>query len=90
VLYATDTRDCAAYPLKAGCTQQSRGLVTRHLHEAALQRMHEGATRGAMRRPRCIAKHPLASLTYRIFEKPRFLLRGRRGAGTEMAFATLS
>ena len=39
VLYAAEPRDCAACPLKARCTQQSRRLVTRHLHEAALQRM---------------------------------------------------
>jgi transposase len=90
VLYAAEPRDCAACPLKAGCTQQSRRLVTRHLHEAALQRMHERATPGAMRLRRCIVEHPFASLKYRIFEKPRFLLRGRWGAGTEMAFATLS
>lgn len=90
VLYAAELRDCAACPLKARCTQQSRRMVSRHLHEAALQRMHERATPAAMRLRRCVVEHPFASLKYRIFEKPRFLLRGRWGAGTEMAFATLA
>jgi transposase len=90
VMYAAEPRDCGTCPLKARCTQQSRRLVTRHLHEAALQRMHERATTEAMRLRRCTVEHPFASLKYRIFEKPRFLLRGRWGAGTEMALATLS
>jgi transposase len=90
VLYAAEPRDCAACPLKARCTQQSRRLVTRHLHEAALQRMHDRATPWAMRLRRCTVEHPFAGLKYRIFEKPRFLLRGRWGAGTEMSLATLA
>jgi hypothetical protein len=49
VLYAAEPRDCAACPLKARCTQQSRRLVTRHMYEAALQRMHDRATPWAMR-----------------------------------------
>ena len=89
VLYAAEPRDCAACPLKARCTQQSRRLVTRHLYEAALQRMHDRATPWAMRLRRCTVEHPFAGLKYRIFEKPRFLLRGRWGAGTEMSLATL-
>ena len=52
--------------------------------------MQTRATPEAMRLRRCTVEHPFASLKYRIFEKPRFLLRGRWGAGTEMAFATLS
>jgi hypothetical protein len=42
-----------------------------------------------MRLRRCVVEHPFASLKYRIFERPRFLLRGRWGAGTEMSLATL-
>jgi transposase len=89
VVYAAEPHDCAACPLKVRCTQQSRRLVSRHLHEAALQRMHARATPEVMRLRRCTVEHPFASLKYRIFEKPRFLLRGRWGAGTEMALATL-
>jgi hypothetical protein len=39
---------------------------------------------------RCCAEHPFASLKYRIFGHPRFLLRGRRGAQTEISLAVLS
>jgi transposase len=42
-----------------------------------------------MRLPRCVVEHPFASLKYRIFEKPQFLLRDRWDAGTEMSLATL-
>jgi transposase len=42
-----------------------------------------------MKRRRCTVEHPFAGLKYRIFEQPRFLLRGLAGAGTEMAIATL-
>jgi len=63
--------------------------VSRHLHEEALTRMHARATPEAMRRRRCTVEHPFAGLKYRIFEKPRFLLRGLAGAATEMALATL-
>ena len=52
--------------------------------------MHERATPGAMRLRRCTVEHSFASLKYRIFERPRFLLRGRWGAGTEMVLATLA
>lgn len=89
VLYTAEPGDCGACPLKARCTQQSRRMVTRHLYEAALQRMHQRATPDAMRLRRCTVEHPFASLKYRIFEKPRFLMRGRWGAGTEMSLATL-
>jgi len=52
--------------------------------------MHARATPEAMRRRRCTVEHPFAGLKYRIFEQPRFLLRGLRGAATEMALATLA
>ena len=35
-------------------------------------------------------ERPFAELKYRIFEQPRFLLRGRWGAGTEMTLAVLA
>jgi len=34
-------------------------------------------------------QHPFASLKYRIFGHPRFLLRGRRGAQTETSLAAM-
>ena len=89
VIYAAEVGACGSCVLKARCTASARRFVARHLHEAALQRMQERATPAVMRLRRCVAEHPFASLKYRIFEKPRFLLRGRWGAGTEMSLATL-
>jgi hypothetical protein len=89
VIYAAEIGACGTCVLKARCTASPRRLVTRHLHEAALQRMHARATPELMRLRRCVVEHPFAGLKYRIFEKPRFLLRGRWGAGTEMSLATL-
>ena len=89
IIYAAEIGDCGTCVLKARCTTSPRRFVTRHLHEAALQRMQARATPELMRLRRCVVEHPFASLKYRIFEKPRFLLRGRWGAGTEMSLATL-
>ena len=89
VIYAAEPAHCGACALKARCTQSRQRHVTRHLHEEALQRMHARATPEAMRKRRCTVEHPFGALKYQIFEKPRFLLRGLRGARTEMAIATL-
>lgn len=89
VIYHARPEDCGRCPLKSQCTPRARRLVQRHLHEEALQRMHARATPEAMRRRRCTVEHPFASLKYRIFEKPRFLLRGIEGASAEMAIGTL-
>jgi transposase len=90
VIYQASPAACAGCALKPGCTQGERRFVSRHLHEQALARMQARATPEAMRRRRCTVEHPFASLKYRIFEKPRFLLRGIAGAASEMAIATLS
>lgn len=90
VVYQARADDCGACPLKTQCTQRARRLVTRHLHEDSLQRMHARATPEAMRRRRCTVEYPFAGLKYRVFEQPRFLLRGLAGAGTEMAIAILA
>ncbi|HXI44072.1 MAG TPA: transposase [Bryobacteraceae bacterium] len=55
------------------------------MHEAALQLMQQRATRKAMQLRRSIVEHPFANLKYRIFGRPRFLLRGLRGAQTEIS-----
>ena len=64
--------------------------MTRHLHEAALQRMDQRATPEVMRLRRSTVEHPFATLKYRIFGHPRFLLRGRSGAQTEMSLAVMA
>lgn len=88
VIYQANERDCQACPLKSTCTTAKRRLVRRHLHEEALQRMHQRATPEAMRRRRCTVEHPFAGLKYRIFGHPRLLMRGLLGASAEMAIAT--
>lgn len=47
--------------------------------------MQQRATPEAMRLRRSIVEHPFANLKYRIFGHPRFLLRGLRGAQTEIS-----
>jgi transposase len=87
VLYAAQPEVCGACPLKSRCTVSPRRIVTRHLHEEALQRMQQRATPEAMRLRRATAEHPFANLKYHIFGHPRFLLRGLRGAQTEISLA---
>ncbi|HET8870695.1 MAG TPA: IS1182 family transposase [Aquabacterium sp.] len=90
VLYAADEQDCRVCTLKPRCTQAKRRMVSRHLFEDALQRIHARATQEAMRLRRSTVEHPYAALKYQIFEKPRFLLRGLEGAATEISLATLA
>ena len=90
VIYQASAQACGACWLKARCTRARRRTVYRHVHEEALTRMQQRATPQAMRLRRCCAEHPFASLKYWIFGHPRFLLRGRRGAQSEMSLAVLS
>jgi transposase len=90
VLYAAAVEVCCVCPLKSRCTTSSRRLVQRHMHEGALQRMQQRATPEAMRLRRATVEHPFATLKYRIFGHPRFLLRGIGGAQTEMSLATMA
>jgi hypothetical protein len=87
VLYAGASEICGACPLKNCCTTSSRRWVTRHLYD--VQRMQQRATPEAMRLRRSTVEHPFASLKYRIFGHPRFLLRGVGGAQTEMSLAAM-
>lgn len=90
ILYQARAEACGACWLKARCTQTPRRSLYRHMHEEALERMGQRATAEAMRLRRSCAEHPFASLKYWIFGHPRFLLRGRRGAQSEMSLAVLS
>lgn len=89
VTYAATTKDCAACARKPECTKAQRRYVSRHLFEHALERIRVNATPEAMRLRRSTVEHPYAALKYRIFEKPRFLLRGLSGAAAEISLATL-
>ncbi len=87
VYYMGQPEVCGSCALKSRCTTSSQRLVSRHLHEEALQRMQQRATPEAMRLRRSTVEHPFANLKYRIFGHPRFLLRGLRGAQTEISLA---
>ena len=64
--------------------------MTRLIDEDALNRMHQRATPEAMRLRRSTVEHPFAALKYRIFGHPRLLLRGLRGAHTEISLAAMA
>lgn len=89
VVYTGSPQVCGACALKARCTKASSRYITRHRHEAALQRMQQRATPAMMRLRQSTVEHPFASLKYRIFGHPRFLLRGLAGAQTEISLAAI-
>jgi len=90
VYYATQPEVCGACALKARCTNGRHRLVSRHLHEDAFRRMQQRATPEMMRLRRSTVEHPFAFLKYRIFGHPRFLLRGLKGAQTEISLAAMA
>lgn len=65
-------------------------MLSRHLDEEALNRMHQRATPERMRLRRATVEHPFGTLKYRIFGHPRLLLRGLTGAKTEIAIAIMA
>lgn len=90
VFYTTTA--CGACALKARCTGAKQRIVSRLIDEAALERAQArvAAEPHAMALRRQTAEHPFGSLKYHILSHGRFLLRGLRGAGTEMALAVLA
>jgi Transposase DDE domain len=90
VFYQAQPSDCGTCSLKPRCTQAAQRMLTRHLDEDALNRMHQRATPTLMRLRRSTVEHPFATLKYRIFGHPRFLLRGLRGAHTEISLAAMA
>ena len=89
VIYQASAQACGACVWRAHCTQSKRRTVYRSRYEEALERTRQRATPEAMRMRRSCAEHPFASLKFRIFGHPRFLLRGRRGAQSEISLAVL-
>ena len=90
VVYAAAPEACGACTLKARCTTSAQRYVTRHLHDAALERMRQRATPAMMRLRRSTVEHPFASLKYHILGDGRFLLRGLKGAQSEISLATMA
>lgn len=90
ILYTAPAAVCGACAVKNRCTTAPHRSVYLHLHEAALERMHQRATPAVMRLRRCTVEHPFATLKYRILGHPRFLLRGLSGARTEISLAAMA
>jgi hypothetical protein len=80
ICYQAQAKDCAGCPRKAACTTAPQRMVTRHLHDDALNRMQQRVTPALMRLRRSTVEHPFGTLKYHIFGHPRMLLRGLRGA----------
>jgi transposase len=90
IVYAAAPEVCGACPLKSRCTVGQRRLLKKHLQDGVLDRMQQRATAEAMRLRRSIAEHPFAALKYQIFGHPRFLLRGVKGAQTEISLGVMA
>lgn len=90
VIYAGTA--CGNCLLKPRCTQAGQRLVSRHLHEAALERARDrcAARPDMMRLRRALVEHPFGTLKERILGNGRFLLRGLAGARTEFSLAALA
>ena len=88
--YRASQSDCGVCALKSRCTTGARRYLSRHFDDDVLTRMNQRATPEAMRLRRSTVEHPFATLKYRIFGHPRFLLRGRRGAQTEISLAVMA
>jgi transposase len=89
VLYTTSA--CGSCHLKSQCTTGGQRHVMRHLFEDALQRLRRRIEQHpeAMKLRRATVEHPFGTIKYQIFGNPRFLVRSRWAAGTEMALAVL-
>jgi transposase len=90
IYYAGKPQVCGACSMKSKCTTGAQRLLTRHLHDDALQRMLQRTTAENMRLRRSTVEHPFAALKYHIFGHPRLLLRGTAGAQTEISLATMA
>ena len=90
VIYATIPGVCPGCALQPRCTGSARRYVTRHFEEGVLERVEARTTAAHMRLRRETAERPFAEIKWRIFGYPRFQLRGRHGAGTEMAIGVIA
>lgn len=90
MLYQAQASDCGSCSLKPRCTQAPQRMLSRHMDEDALNRMHQRATPEIMRLRRSTVEYPFAILKYRIFGHPRFLLRGLQGTHTEISLAVMA
>jgi transposase len=85
VLYQAQAADCGTCSLKPRCTRSPQRMLSRHMDDDALNRMHRRATPELMRLRRSTVEHPFGTLKYAIFGHPRLLLRGLSGTRTKSA-----
>jgi transposase len=90
VLYQAKTSDCGSCAMKPRCTRSQQRMLSRHMDDDALDRMHQRATPELMRLRRSTVEHPFGTLKYRIFGHPRLLLRGLSGANIEIGIAIMA
>jgi transposase len=90
IIYAGEVATCGVCALRSRCTVGSRRLLKKHRHDEALNRLRQRATAEAMGLRRSLSEHPFAALKYQIFGHPRFLLRGLRGARTEISLGVMA
>ena len=89
IVYTANPKDCGSCALKQRCTSSPQRRMSRHIYEDAIQRMNQRVTPAIMRLRRSIVEHPFATIKLRIFGHPRLLLRGRKGAQTEIGIAVM-
>ena len=79
---------CAGCALKPQCTKKKARWVTRHTHEEVLERTAERLKqrRGIMKRRSALAEHPFGAIK-QMMGYPRFLCRGLKAVGAEMALS---
>lgn len=91
-IHAARQADCAGCARKPKRTEAARRYVRRHVHAEALERMAArlAAAPDMMKHRRALAEHPFAQIKCGVMGDGRFLLKGLRGARTEMALAVLA
>jgi transposase len=82
------TQACGTCPLRAQCTKSARRVIVRGFYEDDREVMHQRVMTDPiwMRLRREVAEHPFGTLKWLI---PRFLVRGLRKAGSELALGVL-
>ena len=81
---------CGTCALRARCTVGKRRLLKKHLDDDALRRLAERATAEAMRLRRSLAGTSVRCFEIFDFWAPAILLRGLRGARTEIGLAVMA
>jgi transposase len=85
-----NTRACRDCALRPQCTKGSHRRVTRTRYEGEIEAMHQRAASDPqrMRKRGALAEHPFGTIKA-MLGYPRFLLRGLRKAGSELALSVL-